>query len=142
MLGVLISPASAQIDCFTEETPARFVNRVEADYDIAVLFLRSEVDNKTSMGIVFISDDWQWLQTDTIYFIIDGQRFEGTLFTVDREIMDSGRVSEVYAVFERVNPKMFNAFKTANTVEFKTSDDSFAFTTELIEDYKKLTHQQ
>lgn len=138
-----------QVDCETDyltgettcSTPLRPLDVSEADV-LIIGAAFAKIDNIPSMWVVFTSDEWQWLQTDTIYFIIDGQRFEGTLFPIDRYVLDTGQAKEKYGVLGAKTPEIFDALKMAHTVVFRASDDSFTFSIELLADYKKLTQQQ
>lgn len=122
----------------TCNTPWRFPERLDADFGRSgVMFVKSEAEQ--FMLITIYADEWQWLNSDNIYFLIDNeQRYQAKLVSVDREVMDAGRVSESYAIMEIENPELFEAIADAETVEYKAGDDSFVLADESISDYKTL----
>lgn len=63
------------------------------------------------------SDGWIFLDTDTAYFLVDGQRFEKSLIDVEREVMDGGSISHNMVV--RLNRQFRNALRDASEVKVK-----------------------
>ncbi|HSH25486.1 MAG TPA: hypothetical protein VLA13_08105 [Massilibacterium sp.] len=87
------------------------------------------------MILTTISDDWQYLQTNNVYFLVDGNRIKLKLERVDSKIQSAGVIEQQGFILTK---EQIHMFAEAKKVEFKIADDVYTMPKEVISDLSEL----
>jgi len=140
---ILTSNAFAQVTCSEDrfkgdttcQTSTFDMDTKESDADRANLIM-AYTGSQYVLYITTLSDEWQYLSTDTAYFLIDGDKASFKIHRVDTDVR-SGNVIEQYAIV--VSPLQIKDFMKAQQIEFKIDNDIYSYPEEGLKEIGQLT---
>jgi hypothetical protein len=85
------------------------------------------------------SDSWAFLDADTAYFLIDGERFERDLMSTDRNVRDGGSVAEQNAVV--LDEEIRSAMAQSESVRMKANQYVFDISAAVDEEIQAIANE-
>lgn len=124
--------SSCETDEFTGETNCKteVVNLSSAESNVSRTIFQMVYQSESQtyfMAFAFASSEWQYLNTEKIYFLLDGERENYELLSVDSDI-SGGTVVEQYGI--QLVSEDIERFLNAEEIRFKIRNDIYEFNSE------------